>query len=83
MLVTKITVFLVFRQLKSKNRLQKRVQREKLALAHSGEVPEGGGELHIAVWSCNSLKCKMFVILQNIVVCGSMLVKCTLKSLSI
>ena len=52
----KITVFLVFRQLKSKNRLQKRVQREKLALAHSGEVTEGGGELHIAVWSCNFLK---------------------------
>ena len=49
MLVAKITVFLVFRQLKSKNRLQKRVQREKLALAHSGEVTEGGGELHIAV----------------------------------
>ncbi len=47
--VVKFTSFLVPRPLKSKNRPQKRVQREKLTLGHFGEVTGRVPTFHIPV----------------------------------
>ena len=47
--VTKSFVFLTSGQLKSKNRPQKRVQREKLTLGHFGEVTGRVPTFHIPV----------------------------------